>query len=186
MRHIKVAYIDEESDPESRIFSGWYANFFVRMWQQFLALSVANTHGQKDMLALSMQKNFISKNLATCVELNGHSIISFHNWCRDLGRPDLFIPSQMNSQASEGTFRAIRSLSTTRSTRINADILEFLQRSSRLIIMEDAPSTLGNFMTKTKGPPCFVPTALLSNEQIRAIVRNGFESVGEAFKKFSK
>lgn len=85
MRHIEEAYITESTRPEQRIFSAWYAAYFVRMWKNFLASS--SRDNRSDAFNPTLTKNFISTNLGTCIELNGHSIIIFHNMCRDIGQP---------------------------------------------------------------------------------------------------
>lgn len=187
MHHIQVAYISETSSPAERIYSSWYSAFYVRMWSRFLSQVISKQEHSKDSFDLSKQKNFVSSNVEICTELNGHSLLKFHNTVRDNNRPDLFVPTLMNSQGSEETFRSIRSLSSTRSTVVNVDVLEFIQRSSRLIIMEDAPTSLGNFRTRSsKTAKTMIPTALLSDSEVAAVVHQGFDDVRKTMLSFRK
>lgn len=184
MHHLEVAYIDHDSNPEQQIYSAWFATFFIRMWSHFLKSDIKKQGKSDDAFKATMQSGYISSNLATGVEINGHAIIIYHNQCRELNRPELFVPSMINSQGVESTFRSLRSLSSTRSTIIDLDMLELIRRSSRLIILEDAPSELGDFLTPNKVLRTFIPTVLLSNGEVKAIVHNGSNDVGKSFKAF--
>lgn len=187
MRHMHTAYISSKSEPEARIYSALYATFFIREWKFFLQAAVATQERQSDSFHITAQKNFISSNLATCIEINLQALLIFHNKCRDWERPDLFLPFQLNSQGCEDNFRSARSLTSTRSTIVNFDTLEYIQRSNRLIIMEDAPSTLVGFVTtQKKDREMFIPMQeqLLSNQQIRTVALNGSDAVSKTLASF--
>lgn len=186
MRHIEIAYIEETTTPEQRIFSAWYAAFFIRIWKNLLVSS--DRDNRSDAFNPTLMKNFISTNLATCIELNGHSILIFHNMCREMGQPELFLPSLLNSQHCESTFRSWRSLSSTRSTVVNMDIMEVTYRSTRLQVMEEAPTTISDFFAnKTKKTNArLIPKTLLSNEEISSTVHDGFESAGKSLADLSE
>lgn len=131
--------------------------------------------------------NFITTNLATCIEINGQGLTNFLHECREIGRPELFLPFLLNSQHSESAFRSWRSIFTVRSTKVNLDIKEVEERSTRLQVMEEAPTTIADFyMVTKKQKGQFIPESLLSDEEISAIARDGFESAGETLAKFSK
>lgn len=95
-----------------------------------------DTENLKDALKITMQKNFLSQNLYACIELNGHSILLFHNYCRDLKKPELFLPSLLKSQTNESAFSTLRSMSSTRSTIVSFDVYEIVSRFNRLNVAE--------------------------------------------------
>lgn len=185
LHHLDTAYINTTTAPRERIFSAWFPVFFIRLWNIYLKRSRPSQNPAA--FNATMRKNFISTNLAAGIELNGHTLLIFHNKCRDMGRPELFLPNLLNSQHNERTFRSWRSLSTVRSTIVNMDIKEVMDRSSRLQVIEEAPSTISEFFThthNTKPKQQLVPEELLSDVQISQIVLSGFESAGKVFSSF--
>lgn len=186
LHHLEIAYIYESSSPRQRLFSAWYTVFFIRSWKLLLKDAALHRDQHKDAFNATSVKNFISSNLAACIEIDGHSILIFHNKCRDMGRPDLFLPWLLNSQHCESTFRSWRSLSTIRSTIVNMDIMEVTNRSTRLQVMEEAPTTISDFFSKTeKRTDQFIADVLLTDNEIKGIVLDGSESVGKVLSKFS-
>lgn len=176
-----------DTTPKDRIFSASYAALFIRMWKFFLKASAKQQKQTLGEAKITTEKNSMSSNLEGCIEINGHSLVIFHNQCRDMGSPQLFLPSHLNSQASEDKFRTLRFLSTTKSTVVNMDVLEILQRSTRLTVIEEAPTKLNNFLTRTKKPKeIFIPNQLLDDNEIRDTLDQGFNSVKEAFLPFRK
>lgn len=187
MRHIEIAFIHHDTKPGDRIFSGWFLAFFFRMWKVFVKADIQMTAQDNSTAALkvTMQKNFVSSNLYACIEINGHSMVRFHNYCRDMQKPELFLPSLLNSQANESAFRTLRSMSSTRSTIVNFDVYEVLFRSNRLNVAEQAPTTIQNFCFKKKKPKNFyVPNELLSDEELNDTVKSGFDLAKKVLKDF--
>lgn len=183
IQHIDYAYIDPTTTPEQRIFSGWYTVFFFRLLRFHSSTEVA----KQAAFHPAMQKNSISSNLQGCIELNAHVLLMFLDRCRQLMRPDLFIPSNLNSQGAESSFRLLRSMSSTRSTVVSLDLLEIAQRSKRLCIAEEAPSTIEEFTFKEKKTKdSFIPNILPTNAEVNCIVNNGFEAAKLTLSEFRK
>lgn len=175
-RHIITAYIDPFTLPAGRIYSAWYVAMFCRLWKEYLNL--AATLGSKEgELKLSVSINFISSNLHTCIEINAHNLILFHNWCRDMQRPELFLLPNAGSQPCESTFRSYRSMTSTFSTIINFDVLDLLRKAKRLNKMTANQFSLTDFDFNTKKTKhCHVADTLSSDAEINEIVRKAFEA----------
>lgn len=63
-----------------RIEKMWYVVFIARAWQKH-----------------SKSKEFISNPTYIGIELNAHSLLTLHQYCKSLDRPDLFIPAAIKS-----------------------------------------------------------------------------------------
>lgn len=187
MQHIKKAYINQHETPQVRIYSAFYLIFFCRLWRIFIDAGNQHTDIRSDAHKVLVQKNFISSNLAACIEINGHSLLIFHNYCRDNHHPELFLPSEINSQTCESSFRTLRSLTSTRSTIVNFDMHELLNRSKRLRLEEEAPSKIKDFIFRDASyKNIWIPDNLLSNQEINEIIKCAFHDVKETLKEFSK
>lgn len=148
MRHIITAYIEPSTEPSNRLFSAWYVAFFCRLWKSHLMDSPADAF--KESMKPTIDRNFISSNLHVCMEINGHHTTVLHNRCREMNRPELFLVSLTGSQPCEDKFRTYRSMSTTRSTVINFDVKEMLQKSKRLRMLDTIASTTDDFTFTAK------------------------------------
>lgn len=187
LRHIQKAFIEHGTSPRERIYSAWYAALFFRSWKYHLAKETSDQRDVNLADKITLQRNFVSPNFYTGVELNGHELTIFHNKCRDMKKPQLFLPSYLNSQGCEGGFRTYRSMSSSDSTVTNMDMLDMLLRSNRLTIMEQAPVMIKEFCLKEKkAANIFVPQELLTDEDINSIVEDGYEQVKTELFKFGK
>lgn len=92
LRAIITAYIDPRTNPETRIYSSRYCALFCRMWKEYLATAVPKGKKANDTVKKTVDRNFITSNLHACFEVNGHNSLLLHNQCRDLKRPELFLP----------------------------------------------------------------------------------------------
>lgn len=191
MRHIIIAYIEPSTNPTERLFSAWYVALFCRLWKEDLVSSHRSQsrriNSQDNSLATSVAESFISSNLHTCCEINGHHLLRLHNRCRDLNKPEIFLPSLTGSQPSESKFRTYRSMTTTRSTVISFDIMDMCQRSRRLRVLETIKATTVNFTFKTKKQEdIFVPEVLMSDEEVNEIIKHGLDGAEKTLTVFSK
>lgn len=179
MRHIITAYIDPSTSVSDRFFSAWYLVFFCRIWKEYLK--------QDDTSDSSVTNNFISPNLHACIEINGHNLLLFHNKCRELNKPELFLPSLTGSQPCEDKFRGYRSMTTTKSTVINFDILELCQKAKRMRLLDTIASNTENFTFKKKQQKeFFIPDKLLTDDEVNNVLTRAFAEAGELLSKFSK
>lgn len=114
-RYPVEAFSFNEMDDITRIKKIWYAVFLCRGWK----LSNLST-------------DFMTLPSYLALELNAHSILQLHEYCRRQKRPDLFIPPLLNSQVCESQFRYMRSLSGQQSNNINFNIFGALNRCRRI------------------------------------------------------
>lgn len=126
-RFIIESMLDKSFDVKSRVYKLWYCIFCLRLWRKWL---LNNGH--------SLQKNFITLNAYTCLEINGHSLLLMIEKCREA--KTLFLPWLYSSQPCEEIFRKVRSMTTTYSTIVNFSLLELIRRLNRV-------QALNNFNT---------------------------------------
>lgn len=132
-RFIIDAFLNKEISPEERIYKIWYSIFFMRLWRQWLAKK----------RKYSIQKNFITLNTYTCIELNGHGLLLLLEKCRKTGNLDSFIPWLYSSQPCEKIFRQTRSMTSTYSTVVNFSAQDIIRRMNRIQILNEITSDLG-------------------------------------------
>jgi len=150
IQHIINAYIDPSKTIKERFYSAWYLVFFCRMWKLFLECGIKYSDSRPDAFKAILQKKFITYNLHSCIEINAHNLLIFHNQMRSSNNPNLFLPTLLNSQHCEKTFRSLRSMSTTKSTVVSFNIKEILQKAQRLKILEETQTTTENFAFNEK------------------------------------
>lgn len=187
MQHIKTAFINHQETVRGRLYSAFYMIFFCRLWKIFLVAGNQHADKRSDAFHAQVQKNFISANLASCIEINAHSLLILHNYCRASNQPELFLPSELNSQACESAFRTLRSMTSTRSTIVNFDMFELLNRSKRLRLQEEAPIKIKDFVfPRSSKKNLLIPENLLSDVEINDVAQTAFRDSKEIFKEFSK
>lgn len=124
---VTSAYLDQNLTPLERVYNFWLGLFVLRGWRTWI----------KNMPEYTLSDNFITSNAYNCIELNGHSLINLMQHLRDKNMEHLFFPHLMTSQPCESTFRAIRSISSTYSTQVNASMLEIMHRLKRIQFQGD-------------------------------------------------
>lgn len=185
MNKFKRAFIDNDTTPKERINAAWYVALHMRA----IKSTINCTFNKEDSLKATVSDNFISHNVAACIELNGHNLIIFHNLCRDLGISHHFLPTLLNSQHCEGSFRTLRGLSTINATRVNFDTIEVLRRSDKVRILEEAPITIKDFISRNKKPKdYFIATDddMLTDDGIEENVINGSKGTKLSLDKLRK
>jgi len=65
MNDVLSSYLDKTISVEERIYHMWRSVYFLRMWRYFILKNKAYT----------LQNNFLSSNVYTCIELNAQSLI---------------------------------------------------------------------------------------------------------------
>lgn len=187
-QHIMIAYINSDSTPTERLHSAWYTAFFCRLWKESIAASQQVESGRDDLYEPTLKDSFISSNLHVCIELNGHGLLRFLIECRDLGKPELFPPSQTGSQQCEAMFRSWRSMTSTFFTAINFDMMEILQKVKRLFFADKITTSSIDFKfaRQNKKGHTFVPESLPDNAEINEIVSGGWEEAKKVFCNLGK
>lgn len=94
--------------PVERIYKMAYVVLVFRIWRK----------------RSDVQKNFVSKNLYCCCEINFHNLLIMIFKCRRNNLP--FMPFYINSQHCESFFRCLRSFSGCQSTKIDGTVFECL------------------------------------------------------------
>lgn len=121
-RNLTKAFTDENMEPMERVKLLWHALYFFRAWRKWI---------QKND-NYDAEKNFISTNAFSCIELNAYGMLHLITKFRDAGQNHLFLPQMFNSQHCESTFRQFRSMTTANWTRINFTMLELLNMINRI------------------------------------------------------
>lgn len=121
------SFRDHQLKPLERVYKIWYCVFVLRGWRLFVKKSKNYT----------LQRNFITSNAYTCIELNAHSIVEVMVHLRKINKPEWFIPILMSSQPCEEFFRKIRSFTTTYSTQVNFSMLEIMHRIKKIQLQGD-------------------------------------------------
>lgn len=166
------AYIDDDSTPAERIFEAWYCVFFCRYWKDSL---------QQEGKPLA--SNFISRNLQASIEINGHALLLFLWRCREEGKPELMMFNLAGSQADEEFFRTLRTIATSSYTKTNFNVKEALNNLKRVQLLADVAASGDSFSytenarREKKHAKSFVSSELPEDEEIKAIVSSGNETV---------
>lgn len=129
-RSILDAFLQKNLPIAERIYRIWDVVFFLRIWKNWLISTKK-----------SVQKNFITMNCYTCIEINAHEILLLLEKCRD--EPSSFLPWLMSSQPCEKIFRQTRAMTTTYSTKVNFSILDLLRRLNRIEALGKITTDLG-------------------------------------------
>lgn len=166
--YIRLAFIERDTDVETRIYYAWYIVFFCRIWRSH----VLSTKGR------TLKNDFLSSNSYVCIEINAHNLLLFLVKCRDLNMPHLFLPFLASSQDCEGLFRLFRALGTTFHTTVNFNVLELLHKARRVaavIQFEDLiDPKFFKFEKKQKAEP-FVPKMLPTDEKLYGLIMSSLE-----------
>lgn len=183
-----VAYIEPSAQPATRITAAWELNFFMRLWKFFLKIHsrINRSAGvSEETHVFNVENSFVSSNVYECIEMNAHNIIMFHDRCRDKGKPELFLPSLTGSQPNESMFRLLRSFTTTWSTVVNFGVRDVIERIRRMWFLADHKTKAKEDGTFIYGAPrekkLFIPEALLSREEVRQSVHQGFVNACATF-----
>lgn len=131
-RMIIDAYLEKSTDTERRIFIAWYLVFFNRLWRFWIFETSENT----------LQKNFLTTNVYTCLELNGHGILRLLEKCRDGNCQEHFLPWLYSSQPCEKMFRQARSMTSTYSTIVNFSLYEMMNKVDRINTLNEITTDL--------------------------------------------
>lgn len=166
MKLVYDSYEDSTLSPLDRIKSIWCATFFLRVWHRWVQ--------QTDHMRLD--EHFITDNVELGVELNAHSLINYLLFCRTLNRPELFLPTLLNSQHNERSFANARSMTGVQNTVINFDMLEYMNKATRFEYLDELRSKLeGKISFSRDGYKQveFVPFDFPSDSAIQNAVNDG-------------
>lgn len=114
----------------------------------------------------NLDKNFITSNCYTCIEINAHTIIQCMVNLENQKQPELFAPNLFDSQPCESMFRQLRSMSTTFSTVVNCSVLEFIYRVKKIQLQSDI---IYNDKTELQFPRVFAKSSKFACEMLPTI-----------------
>lgn len=126
-RDVTEAFMRKDLTPLERVRKMWYRVFILRLWRRYI-LAHRN---------YSLDKNFLTSNCYSCIELNAHSLVQIIVYLRSINRPELFLPHLFGSQQCESVFRQLRSLTSTFSTVANCSTKEALSRLSKIHMLNE-------------------------------------------------
>jgi len=136
-RCILDTFLDKSISHEKRIYYMWYVVFFLRIWRWWIKAEI------KKNKRYTLQKNWLTSNVYSCIELNADGILLLTEKCRE--NPETFLPWLCSSQPCEKFFRQTRSMTSTYNTIVNYDLLEIQQRKHRIQAVNDIISDSGKF-----------------------------------------
>lgn len=119
------AFLDFQLKPLERIRNIWFGTFILRIWKMFIKNS--NEYKVKDA--------FITNNCYSCFEINSHALVILIVQLKQNNLDHLFKTELIGSQPCEAHFRQIRSMTSTYSTVVNCSMLEIIQRTSRIELL---------------------------------------------------
>lgn len=132
INHILNSFLNKNLKIEERIYFMWQATFFLRLWRKWLQ---ENNY--------SIDKNFITSNTYTCIEINAHGLLILVEKLRETNQ---FTPWLCSSQPCEKIFRQIRSMTSTFSTIVNFNLMGILRRLNRVQILNEISTDLSKFI----------------------------------------
>lgn len=127
LRNVLRSYLDLSLTPLERIRLIWVSNFLLRIWRQFIL----------ENKSYKLKDHFVTLNTYSCVEINAHSLVLIILELKAKNLDHLFNIESFSSQPCEGTFRQVRSLSSTYSTVTDCSLLEFMHTISRMELQND-------------------------------------------------
>lgn len=131
MRDVIDAYRDKDLTPLQRIEKIWNAVFILRIWKTYISF---NKH-------LSTEKNFLTNNCYSCIEINAHSLILIMLDLKNNKSDMIFKPPLLESQPCEAIFRQLRSMTTVYSTVTNFSLREIIDRINRIELQSEIAAT---------------------------------------------
>lgn len=127
IRDIIESFTDIHLTPLQRIYKIWCSVFVLRIWRNYIESSKR----------LTLEKNFLSNNCYTCIEINAHSLVLIMLNLQRNGQSHLFIPNLFESQACESIFRQIRSLVSVFCTVTNGSVRDIIDRINRIELQSE-------------------------------------------------
>lgn len=125
-KKLTSSFLDYNAKPLDRIFNMYHGVFFFRIWKKYTNSSEKHT-----------PQDFITTNAYTCIEINAINLILLLKRFRDQNLPELFLPTMLDSQACEKTFRLFRAMGTTQYTKINFTLYELIHMIGRVEVQND-------------------------------------------------
>lgn len=164
---VREALVEKDTEVEDRIFKLWYAIFFCRIWKHHITMRSAAQ-------GVFLKNDFITSNAHNCLELNGHEVLKFLLYCRDVvKKPEMFLVFLLSSQDCEEAFRVLRSMGTSNYTSINFTMFELLhkiRRATKLMSIEHDYEIIRK-KSQRKLQSVYVPTELPSDQKIAEIIK---------------
>lgn len=129
-KQITSAFTEVDVSPLDRIYRMWHSLYFMRAWRKWIEQN-------KSVESYTLNKNFISNNACTCIELNAYGLLHLIVKFRNMNASHLFLPALFQSQTCEKTFRQLRSMTTINRTKINFSLLEVFHLIDRIELQND-------------------------------------------------
>lgn len=127
IRDVTEAFMRKDLSALERVRKMWYRIFILRLWRRYVV----------EHRNYSLDKNFLTANCYSCIELNAHSLVQMIAYLRRINHSEWFLPHLFGSQQCEGIFRQLRSLTTTFSTVANCSTKEALARLSKIHMLNE-------------------------------------------------
>lgn len=132
------------------------------------------------------QRQCITPNAYSCLELNAHGLVLAARRCRDRGHPEQFLANHFGSQYVEDTFRTLRSMTSMWHTQTNVTIKELSERLRRVQmfhIIEYRNKDTFRFPRRTGSGSEQCPYALPNDAEIKAAIEGARISASDVLEK---
>lgn len=164
---ITSAFTEIDLSPLDRIHLIWHSLYFIRAWRKWI----------ESIEKYSLDKNFLSTNAFTCIELNAYGILHLIVKFRKMDAPELFLTAFFQSQTCEQLFRQLRSMTSINWTKINFSLLEVLNQIGRIelqhnILFEKLANKDVSFPRAQNRSNKFKIYSLPSDDEIRNVLSN--------------
>lgn len=150
IKSVRLAYIEQSTTIQDRIFYAWTAVFIVRLWcmwinsmkKQDLDLILLQLLGDEISSQNKKSKTkryfYITYQSFFSIEINAHSLTFLVMLVSEGKLPVEALNIWMqNSQTCESTFRSARAISSTSSAGVNFTVSQFLSRINKLLVLQN-------------------------------------------------
>lgn len=132
------------------------------------------------------QRQCITPNAYSCLELNAHGLVLAARRCRDRGHPEQFLPNRFGSQDVEDTFRTLRSMTSMWHTQTNVTIRELSERLRRVQmfhVIEYRNKDTFRFPRRSGSGTEQCPYALPNDAEIKAAMEDARTSASDVLER---
>lgn len=149
LRCIIDAYIEKSNSLLDRIFYAWTSVFLSRLWRLWIDvmgkrkldnLAMVLTENFEDRPQLpkkEIRQYFLTTQAVYLIELNAHCLIYLILLVLEGKLPEEVLSiERFHSQSAEGIFRTARSFSSSCSSGVNFTVLQFLNNTEKLSLLE--------------------------------------------------
>lgn len=170
-KHITSSYLQKDMKSIDRIYSLWYAVFFLRIWRKVIVMQSKLKPKMENRCTLLL--NFITNPAYACIETNAQSLVELILKLRESKSPRMFLTHFFSSQPCEEFFRRMRSMGTANYTKINFTIYDLIHMVCRVELMHRIIFTNNQIVAPRMNIATELETEELVEERIDTVSGSG-------------